>query len=52
MNHKKTIDWMKLNQMIDNPKKFQAMFISKKRSALPRLKTSNKLHRNNATVLS
>ena len=26
----KTIDWLKLNQMIVNPKKFQAMFISKK----------------------
>ena len=25
-----TIDWLKLNQMIVNPKKFQAMFISKK----------------------
>ena len=31
-----TIDWLKLNQMIVNPKKFQAMFISKKKNALPR----------------
>ena len=33
---------MKLNQMIVNPKKFQAIFASKKRDASPRLKTWNK----------
>ena len=39
----KEIDWLKLNQMKINPKKFQAMFISKKKNALPRnLKTLNK----------
>ena len=32
----KTIDWLKLNQMIVNSKKFQAMFISKKKNALLR----------------
>ena len=32
----KTTDWLKLNQMIVNPKKFQAMFISKKKNAVPR----------------
>ena len=32
----KTIDWLKLNQMIVNPKKFQALVISKKKNALPR----------------
>ena len=31
-----TIDWLKLNQIIVNPEKFQAMFISKKKNALPR----------------
>ena len=30
------IDWLKLNQIIVNPKKFQAMFISKKKNVLPR----------------
>ena len=36
---RKTINRMKLNQMIVNPKKFQAIFASKKRDASPRLKT-------------
>ena len=30
----KTIDWMELNQLIVNPKKFQAMLISKKKNVL------------------
>ena len=40
----KTIDWLKLNQLIVvNPKKFQAMFISKKFKCLTvELETSNK----------
>ena len=32
----KTIDLLKLNQMMFNTKKFQALFISKKKNALPR----------------
>ena len=36
-----TIDWLKLNQMIVNPKKFQAMFISEKKNALPRKAKQN-----------
>ena len=32
----KIMDWIKLNLMIVNPKKFQAMFISKKKNVLPR----------------
>ena len=32
----KTIDWLKLSQMIVNPKKFHTMFICKKKNALPR----------------
>ena len=32
----KTIDWIKLNRMVVDPKKFQAMFISKKKIALPK----------------
>ena len=43
----KTIDWLKLNQMIVNPKKFQAMFISKKNNALPR---NLKLQINNTEI--
>ena len=43
----KTIDLMKLNQMIVNPKKCQAMFISKKRNTLP---GSFKLQINNSEI--
>ena len=39
-----TINWLKLNQMIVTPKKFQAMFISKKKNTLTEgeLKATNK----------
>ena len=39
-----TINWLKLNQMIVTPKKFQAMFISKKENTLTEgeLKATNK----------
>ena len=36
MESRKTTDWLKLSQMIVNTKKFQAMFISKKKNAVPR----------------
>ena len=42
-----TIDWLKLNQIIVNPEKFQAMFISKKKNALPR---NLKLQINNTEI--
>ena len=41
------IDCLKLNQMIFNPKKFQAKFISKKKNALPR---NLKLQINNTEI--
>ena len=40
-----TIDWLRLNQTVVNPKKFQAMFISIKKNALPgnlKLQMNNK----------
>ena len=44
---------MKLNQIIVNPKKFQAMLISKKKNASPRdLKLQINKHRNNDTIFS
>ena len=43
----KTTDWLKLNQMIVNSKKFQAMFISKKKNALLR---NLKLQMNNTEI--
>ena len=44
---------MKLNQIIVNPKKSQAMFISKKKNALPKdLKLQINKHRNNDTISS
>ena len=42
-----TIDWLKLNQVIANPEKFQATFISKKKIALPR---NLKLQINNTEI--
>ena len=41
------IDWMKINQTIVNPKKLQAMFLSKKKNALPR---DSKLQLNNTEI--
>ena len=43
----KTIDWMKLSQIIVNPKKFHAVPVSKKENALPR---NLKLQINNAEL--
>ena len=43
----KAIDWLKLNQMKVNPKRFQAMFVCKKKNALPR---NLKLQINNTEI--
>ena len=42
-----TINWLKLNQMIVNPKKVQATFIFKNKNALPR---NLKLQINNTVI--
>ena len=41
------IDWMKINQTRVNPKKLQAMFLSKKKNALPR---DSELQLNNTEI--
>ena len=48
MNHKKTIDWMKLNQLIINPKRFQVIFNSKKKNTSPK---GLKLQLNNTEIM-